>query len=98
MEKLKDAWVLKLKEEMKDETMIGDYYYQDQGYAEFLTQDLSESTIIDSKEEAIAEMKAHESIIVKQFGEGAICNGGYTSMMQKFEWVEVEVIEDIGEG
>lgn len=89
----RDAWVLKLKDELKDENMIGDYYYQDQGYAEFLTKDLSESTIIDSKEEAIVEMKAHESIILKNFGVDAICNGGYTGMMQKFDWVEVEVEE-----
>lgn len=87
----KDAWVLKLKEEQKDADMVGDYYYQDAEYAEFLTQELSEATIIYSKEDMIFGMKAHEEDILKRYGSDAVCNGGYTNMMNNFEWVEVEV-------
>lgn len=86
-----DAWVLKLKEEAKEDGMSGDFFYQDEGYAEFLTQDINESTIFYDKEEAIAEMKAHEEYMLKKFGDKAIINAGYTNMMKNFEWAEAEI-------
>jgi len=86
---MKDAWVLRLKDESKDgET--GDWYYADDNeFDDFVTQDLNDATIFKDKEQAIKEMKDHEASIKKQFGEDAICNAGYTNMMKHFEWVEV---------
>lgn len=86
-----DAWVLRLKDDAKEEGMVGDYYYQDEEYAEFLTQDLTESTIFYDKEAAVASMKFHEDYMFKKFGDQAFINAGYTNMMKNFEWVEVEV-------
>ena len=87
--RMKDAWVLRLKDESKDgET--GDWYYADDNeFDDFVTQDLNDATIFKDKEQAIKEMKDHEASIKKQFGEDAICNAGYTNMMKHFEWVEV---------
>lgn len=93
MERIKDGWVLKLKDDAKEEGMEGDYYYQDEDYAEFLVQELSEATIIYDKDTAIAEMQQHEKDIIGIFGKDAICNAGYTNMMRNFEWFEVEVEE-----
>ncbi|KMK77612.1 hypothetical protein [Alkalihalobacillus pseudalcaliphilus] len=90
----KDAWVLRLKDESKEEGMLGDYYLDEDGEElDWLTQDLSSATIFDNKKEAIEEFKLYEKLIFDNFGEDAICNFGYTNIMGNFEFVEVEVTE-----
>lgn len=94
---MRDAWVLRLKDESKD-SATGEYYFADDDvYDDFVTQNLNEATIFEDKEKAIQEMKGHESFMKTHYGEDAICNGGYTNMMKHFEFVEVE-IEEIVEG
>lgn len=94
--KMKDAWVLRLKDKLQDGETGELYYADDNEVDDFITQDLNSATIFENKEHAIQEMKAHESYMKKHFGENAVCNAGYTNMMQHFEWVEVEV-EELGD-
>lgn len=88
---MREAWVLRLKDESKD-GQTGEFYYSDENeFDDFVTQDLNDATIFKNKEKAIREMKAHEAVIKKEFGDDAVCNAGYTNMMRLFEWIEVEV-------
>ncbi|WP_144511554.1 hypothetical protein [Bacillus sp. FJAT-22090] len=88
---ISEAWVLRLKDDSKD-GLTGEWYFADEEESDdFVTQDLNDATIFEDKEKTIQEMKDHESYMKKQFGEDAICNAGYTNMMEHFEWVEVEV-------
>ncbi|MCM3567876.1 hypothetical protein [Neobacillus mesonae] len=90
---MEDAWVLQLKDESKD-GLTGAWYYADNNeFGDFITQDLNDATIFKNKEKAIREMKAHEAVIKKEFGDDAVCNAGYTNMMQHFKWIEVELHE-----
>lgn len=94
----KDMWVLRLKDESKEEGMAGEYYHDDSERGEcaewmWLTQDLSEATLYKDKEVVIAEMKSYEKVITDLHGPDAMCSYGYTHMMQNFEFVEVEVTE-----
>lgn len=90
---MKDAWVLRLREESKEEEMVGDYYFADGEEVDWLTQDLNDALIIKDKESYIENLKVHEQFIYETYGEGAICNFGYTNMMKNFEFVEVEISE-----
>lgn len=95
----KDGWVLKLKEDVREDGMEGDFYYCDDEDSEFLiedflVQDLNAASIIYDKDAAIAEMKGHEEYMINKFGKDAIVNAGYTNMMKNFEWFEVEVISE----
>lgn len=86
------AWVLRLKEESKDITMRGNYYFLDDDEADdWMTRDLQEATIYKDKEKEIEYMKKHERMMIEKFGAHAITNYGYADMMKKFEWVEVEL-------
>lgn len=92
---MKDAWVLRLKEESKESEMVGDYYLTDNEDIDteydFLTIDLIEAQLIYDKEKEIANFKKHEEIMKNEYGENAICNFGYTNIMKNFEFVEVTV-------
>ncbi|WP_404407691.1 hypothetical protein [Jeotgalibacillus malaysiensis] len=90
---MKDAWVLRLKEESKEEDMKGDYYLSDDE-VDFLTRDLSEATIISNKDKEIESMKVHEEVMNNKFGDSAVVNFGYTNIMKNFDFVEV-VIEEV---
>lgn len=90
-EKMKDAWVLRLKEESKDSDMVGDYYFYDNDESDWVTDDLQKATIYDDKDAAIESMKVHEKVMLDKFGKDAIMNFGYTNMMENFEWAEVEI-------
>ncbi|MBM7633857.1 hypothetical protein [Geomicrobium sediminis] len=57
----------------------------------WLTQNLNKATVFEDKEKAIEEFKYHEKMILEMFGEGAVCNFGYTNIMKHFEFVEVEI-------
>ncbi|GLC88682.1 hypothetical protein [Lysinibacillus piscis] len=83
---MKDAWVLRLKDEFNDSDVP--QYYQDED--DELTDDINQANIIYDKAKAESFMKNWEEAIFKKFGEDAICNVGYTNMMKHFEWVEVE--------
>ncbi|WML38689.1 hypothetical protein RCG19_15990 [Neobacillus sp. OS1-2] len=89
---MKDDWVLRLREESKEEDMMGDYYLAAEDSEEFdwLTQDLSKALIIANKESHIENLRIHEQLIHERFGNDAICNFGYTNIMKHFEFVEVE--------
>ena len=94
---MRDAWVLRMKDEAKEGDMVGDYYFCDEAVdtdIPWLTDELQEATIFDDKENAIQDMKKHEEYTFKEFGEGAVCNYGYTNMMKNFEFVEVTVGEE----
>ncbi|WP_404427284.1 hypothetical protein LG296_01570 [Ureibacillus chungkukjangi] len=95
---MRDMWVLRLKDEHKENGMVGEYYHDSSERGEaaewmWLTQDLSEATLYDSKETAIAEMKAYEKFMTDLYGPDAMCSYGYTNMMKHFDFVEVEVTE-----
>lgn len=88
----KDGWVLRLKDESKEEGMEGEFYYCDDSEDDsFLADNLNKATILYNKDAAIAEMKHYEKSMFERFGENAICNAGYTHMMKNFEFYEVEV-------
>lgn len=91
---VKDAWVLRLKEDSKAFDMVGDYYFNDNGDDEdWVTKDLNEATIYYDKNYTIEGLKKYESIMKREHGKDAIVNFGYTNMMKNFEFVEVEVEE-----
>ena len=89
---MKEAWILRLKDESKEEGQIGEYYFQDD--TEDVTDDLQEATLYSDKEQEIEYMKKHEEFIIRRYGEDSIINYGHTNMMKHFEFVEVE-IEDV---
>lgn len=93
----KEAWVLRLKDESKEEGMTGEYYLDYDGEElDWLTQDLNSATVFEDKERAETNFKLYEKAIFEKFGAGAICNFGYTNIMKHFEFVEVEVeIEEV---
>ncbi|MDZ5711630.1 hypothetical protein [Jeotgalibacillus haloalkalitolerans] len=92
---MRDAWVLKLKEESKEDGMEGVFYFcdEDGGENDFLTQDLNEATIFPDKYKEIESMKEYEKGMLSMFGTDAVLNAGYTHMMKNFEFVEVEIEE-----
>ncbi|MEK4713448.1 hypothetical protein [Sporosarcina sp. FSL K6-5500] len=90
---VKDAWVLRLKEESKEIEMIGDHYFRDDDECDFVTDDLQEATIYYDKDYTIEGLKKYESIMIRNYGKDAIVNFGYTNMMENFEFVEVTVGE-----
>jgi hypothetical protein len=79
---MKDAWVLRLREESKEEDMTGDYYLEanDGEGIDWLTQDLNKALIIADKESHIENLKIHEQLIHERYGEDAVCNFGYTNI------------------
>lgn len=94
---MKDMWVLRLKDEYKEEGMTGEYYHDDSERGEqadfmWLTQDLNEATLYN-KEEQIYWMKEYEKVTFEKHGPNAFCAAGYTYMMEHFDFVEVEVSE-----
>ena len=91
---MKEAWVLRLKEESKDPGMIGDFYHEANGEElDWITDDLQKATIYEDKEKEIELMKEHEQAIKSKYGEDAVINFGHTNMMKHFEFVEVEIAE-----
>lgn len=91
---MKDAWVLRLRKESKEEDMTGDYYLEaGEEELDWLTQDLNKCLIIADKESHIENLKIHEQLIHERFGKNAVCNFGYTNIMKNFEFVEVELTE-----
>ncbi|KOY81305.1 hypothetical protein I6G82_02555 [Lysinibacillus macroides] len=84
---MKDAWVLRLKDEFND--LDVPQYYTGNDDDEGLTDDLSQANIVYNKENAENWMRNWEKAIFEKFGEDAICNAGYTHMMNHFDWVEV---------
>jgi len=88
---MKTAWVLRLKDESKEEGMTGEFYYQDD--EEGVTDDLQKATLYNDKEQEIEYMKKHEETIIRRYGKDSIINYGYTTMMKHFEFVEV-TLED----
>lgn len=88
----KEAWVLRLKDDSKEDYMIGEYYLDDKGEEfDFLTQELNKATVFDDKERAIKNFKLYEKEMFETFGSDSICNFGYTNIMKNFEFVEVEI-------
>ena len=85
-----DAWILRLKDEFKQDYQKGEEYYFGDYY---VTKELNEIEIIKDKNDFIEWMKWHEKTMYEKYGSDAICNFGYTKMMERFEFVEVEVIE-----
>lgn len=89
---MKDAWILRLKDEAKDDDTQGEYYFNSDGEElDWLTEDPSDAVIYFDKEKAIELLKNYEQAIFEKYGADAICNFGYTNMMENFEFVEVEV-------
>lgn len=89
-DEMKEAWVLRLKDEFND--CEEPQYYADNDDLE-LTSDLEEANIIYDKEAAVNWMKNWENAIFNKYGKDAICNAGYTNMMKHFEFVEVELVD-----
>lgn len=92
----KDAWVLRLKEEVKDENLLnGEWYFNSRDEAnDWLTTALYRATLYFNKEQAIEDFKNYEQAMIDNFGNHAICNFGYTNIMNNFEFVAVTVSEE----
>lgn len=94
---MESAWVLRLKDESKEEGMTGEFYFVDEEVEtsnyDSLTDDLQEADVFSDKNTTIRYMKEHERYMKERYGENAICNFGYTNMMKHFEFVEVELEE-----
>lgn len=87
---IEQAWVLQLKDEFNE--LDRPQYFADEGDDELdLVDDLRKAERYKNKEVAEHWMKRWEEAIFEKFGEGAICNAGYTNMMKHFDWVEIEV-------
>lgn len=89
---MKNAWVLRLKDESKESDMVGDHYFVADG-DDWTTDDLQKATIYQDKNQEIEAMKEHEKIIIDRYGKNSVINFGYTNMMKHFEFFEVEVEE-----
>lgn len=93
---IKVVWVLKLREEMKTEQIIGTYYFSLFGSAEgfnWITPHLEEAEQYDVKEAAIQEMKDYEALLLDAYGSDAPIIFGYTSTMKYFEFIEVTIAQ-----
>ncbi|MEK4712265.1 hypothetical protein [Sporosarcina sp. FSL K6-5500] len=92
---VKDAWILRLRDEVKGENnMSGEWYFDNKNEDnDFLTMDTNVATLYFDKEKGIRDFKNYEQSMIDKFGNHAICNFGYTSMMKNFEFVEVTVSE-----
>lgn len=92
---VKDAWILRLKDETKDENhMLGEWFFDNKNEDnDFLTMDTNIATLYFDKEKGIEDFKNYEQAMIDRFGNHAICNFGYTNMMKNFEFVEVTVSE-----
>lgn len=95
---VRDAWILQLKDEAKDENhLLGEWYFNKENEDnDFLTMDTNEATLYFDKEKGIEDFKKHEEAMIDRFGKFAICNFGYTNMMKNFEFAEVTVSEEEG--
>lgn len=95
---VKDAWILRLKDETKDENhMLGEWYFDGNNEEnDFLTMDTNNATLYFDKEKGIEDFKSYEQAMIDRFGKHAICDFGYTNMMKNFEFVEVTVSEQEG--
>ena len=81
---MKEAWVLRARYYKEDGQSV---YYGN----EDLTTDLQDALLIYDKEKFLEIAYDHERAIKKRFGEGAICNAGYTNITTNFEFAEVEL-------
>lgn len=91
---MKEAWVLRLKSESKEEDMTGDYYFDNDGdEMDWVTRDLNEATVFMDKDAAIENFKTYEKAVFEKFGKDSICNFGWTNISKNFDFVEVEVSE-----
>lgn len=91
---MKDAWVLRLKDDSKEPGMTGKYYHEVNGEElEWITDDLQKATIYEDKEKEIELMKEHERTLISRYGDDAENNFKYTNMMKHFEFVEVELVD-----
>ncbi len=92
---VKDAWVLRLKDETKNENhMLGEWYFCEENEEnDFLTMDTNEATLYFDKERGIEAFKSYEKYMIARYGNHAFCDFGYTNMMKNFEFVEVTVSE-----
>lgn len=93
---IKDAWILRLKDETKDENQLsGEWYFDNKNEDnDFLTMDTDVATLYFDKEKGIEDFKNYEKAMINKFGNHAICNFGYTNMMRNFEFVEVTVSQE----
>lgn len=94
----KDAWVLRLKDKTKVENdMAGEWYFNSHDEEnDWLTMEISDGTLYFDKEIAIEDFKKYEQAMIDNFGNHAICNFGYTNIMDNFDFVEVTVSEEEG--
>ncbi|WP_392454831.1 hypothetical protein ACF3OH_12030 [Chryseomicrobium aureum] len=89
---MESAWVLRLKDEFKEEYMDNEnYYLNDSEDDEFITVDLQEATIIKDKQAQIDYMTNYEKKMKELYGDDCICNFGITHITKHFEFVEVEL-------
>ncbi|OEC01287.1 hypothetical protein EYB33_12090 [Lysinibacillus sphaericus] len=92
-EELKTGWILRLKKEYQ-ENQDKEFYFCDET-DDYLTDDFKQAELFVDKELIITAMKKHEQFIKSKFGKNAICNFGYTNMMERFEFVEVEYLDSL---
>ena len=91
---MRDAWALRLKQEIADEEYEGRIMYLSHREPEDnLTDDLQRATIYKNKQVQIEWFKKHEKFMEDKYGENPICNFGWTNISKNFDFVEVEVAE-----
>ncbi|HLR58888.1 MAG TPA: hypothetical protein VK094_00220 [Pseudogracilibacillus sp.] len=89
----RDAWVLRLKEEVSSEDLDGrPYYLCDNEATDFLTANVNRAEIIWDKEEQIQDMKNYDKHMIKKFGLDSIRNFGWQNISKNFDFLKVEVV------
>lgn len=89
----KQAWVLRLKEEISNKEYDGvSLYLCDNEPIDFLTENLQQATIIYNKEQFIQETKDYDKYMIDEFGKDSIRNGGWEHISEHFDFVKVMLI------
>lgn len=89
----KQAWVLRLKEEISNKEYDGvSLYLCDNESIDFLTNDLQQATIIYDKEHYIQETKDYDKHMIDKFGKDAVRNGGWEHISEHFDFAKVMLI------
>ncbi len=88
----KQAWVLRLKEEISSEELDGrPYYLCDDEATDFLTDSLQDAEIIWDKEQQIEQMKNYDEYMIEKYGKDSVRNFGWEHISKLFDFVKVEV-------
>lgn len=88
----KQAWVLRLKEEVSSRCFDGAprYLINDES-VDYLTKELQRAFVTDDKDGYMEFLKHHDQVMIDNFGKDAIRDFGWENISKHFDFVEVEV-------